>query len=304
MKTAEITRRLLSVLERQGFRSAIISAAHVSELRETIKDDLASGSIDEGVHSQYSDYFSSMMTENISWARSIIAVAAPQPVLEAGFIVGGKRRSAIIPPTYDHGVDDTVNAAIESELRPHGYRVGRATLPLKLLATRSGLARYGRNNITYVEGFGSFHRLLAFYTDLPTVKDSWQNPMVLDECSRCRACVLKCPTGAIDPDEFQLRANRCLTYHNESTEPFSEWIDASWHHCLIGCMRCQMFCPANRDVRLWREKFIEFTDEESIMILSAASRDELPEGLISKFENTDLLENMGGLSRNLKSVLS
>lgn len=65
-----------------------------------------------------------------------------------------------------------------------------------------------------------------------------------------------------------------------------------------------MFCPANRDVRLWREKFIEFTDEESIMILSAASRDELPEGLISKFENTDLLENMGGLSRNLKSVLS
>lgn len=304
MKSEEITQRLFTTLERQGFKSAMISASHASELRETIKEDLDSGSIDEGIHSQYYDYFCSMMAENISWARSIIVVAAPQPVLEADFIVDGRRHSAIIPPTYDHNIDDAVNSAIESELRSHGYKVTTANLPLKLLATRSGLARYGRNNITYVEGLGSFHRLLAFYTDLPTVKDSWQNPMELDRCARCKACVVKCPTSAIDPNEFRLRAERCLTYHNESTEPFSEWINASWHHCLIGCMKCQIFCPANREVRMWKKKFVEFTEAESTMILNGAGRGELPDELISKFEGTDLLENTSGLSRNLRSVLS
>jgi epoxyqueuosine reductase len=38
---------------------------------------------------------------------------------------------------------------------------------LKRLAVRSGLARYGRNNVTYVEGMGSFLELSASLTDMP-----------------------------------------------------------------------------------------------------------------------------------------
>ncbi len=303
MKYREIEEKLHSALLRSGFRSAIVSAAHVPELRETITKNRSLGLIDDGVYRQYEDYFSNMLTQDVPWARSIIAVSIPRPMLEAIFTVAGQRRSVVIPPTYEHGVDETVTAAIESELAPHGYQISRGTLPQKLLATRCGLARYGRNNITYVEGVGSFHRLLAFYTDLPTLDDKWQDPQVLDECSGCTACIMKCPTGAIDPDQFQLRAERCLTYHNESSEPFPPWIQESWHHCLVGCMKCQHYCPVNKDIRSWSERFAEFTDEESALLLSGATKDELPSGLIFKFNGTGLLEDPGGLARNLSSVL-
>ena len=36
---------------------------------------------------------------------------------------------------------------------------------MKLAAVRSGLAQYGRNNICYVEGMGSFFSFHAYLTD-------------------------------------------------------------------------------------------------------------------------------------------
>lgn len=304
MSLKEMTDTLQAVLIRRGFRSAIVSAAHASELRETIERSRASGLIDDGVCRQYAAYFENMLTQNFPWARSIIAVAVPRPMLEATFIIEGKRHSVIIPPTYEHSIDETVAAIIETALSPYGFQIHRATLPQKLLAARSGLARYGKNSIAYVEGMGSFHRLIAFYTDLPIANDTWLDPLLLDECSGCNACSKKCPTGAIAPDRFQLRAERCLTYHNESSEPFPRWIHASWHHCLVGCMICQNCCPVNKDVRSWKELFAEFTDKESALLLNGAAIDELPPSLVTKFEDTDLLDDPGGLARNLRSVLA
>jgi len=175
---------------------------------------------------------------------------------------------------------------------------------VKLLAARSGLARYGRNNIAYVEGMGSFLRLLAFYSDLPCANDYWQQPQALDECANCRACTNMCPSGAIDPDQFQLRADRCLTFHNESPQAFPSWIQESWHHCLIGCMKCQDSCPLNKDLQSWKERFAEFTEAETTALLSGVKSSELPASVITKFSDTDLLEDPVGLARNLKSVLA
>jgi epoxyqueuosine reductase len=304
MDLREITDQLHSALKRRGLKSAIVSAAHVTELRRTIENGRAEGLIHDEVYRQYARSFDSMLSQDFPSARSIVAVALPQPLLEVMVTVDGKRQPVIIPQSYDHAVRKPVANAVENILKPHGYEVRHAALPRKLLAAHSGLARYGKNNIAYVDGMGSFLELLAFYTDLPCVSDAWQDPQMLELCDDCTACVKKCPTGAIDPDRFQLYAEKCLTFHNESSEPFPAWIDKSWHHCLIGCMKCQHYCPVNKDVRSWTERFAELTGEESEALLSGAPKTELPKGLLSIFENTALLDDPAALARNLKSVLA
>ena len=304
MTPRDISETLQAALARQGYKSAIVSAEHVAELRETIRKKRAARLIDSAASRQYAGYLDKMLTQDVPWARSIVVVAVPRPLLEVTVTVDGRRHPVVIPPTYEHSIDETVTAAIKTALSPHDLQACRATLPLKLLATQSGLARYGKNNITYVEGMGSFHRLLAFYTDLPTVNETWQDPQELDECNGCKACTNKCPTGAIDPDQFQLRVERCLTFHNESPEPFPQWMDSSWHHCLVGCMRCQHYCPVNKEVRTWTERFAELTGQETALLLRGATNDELPPSLIAKFNSTGLLEDVVGLSRNLRSVIA
>lgn len=79
----------------------------------------------------------------------------------------GRSLPVILPPTYADGdeIDGRVKGQLIRAMGNGRFRFCKTALPLKTLATRSGLASYGRNNITYVGKFGSFHRLTAFYTD-------------------------------------------------------------------------------------------------------------------------------------------
>ena len=303
MNSRDIADALTTALEQRGFKSTMVSTDCVAELRERIEKNRASGKIDGSVFQQYATYFENMLTQDVPWARSIIVVAVPSPILEVIFNLGGQRRAVVIPPTYEHSIDETVATTIEMVLVPHRFRICRAMLPHKLLAVQSGMARYGKNNISYVEGMGSFHRLLAFYSDFPVVNGVWREPQVLDECRGCTACTKHCPTGAIVPDRFQLRAERCLTLHNEATEPFPKWIDASWHHCLVGCMQCQHYCPVNKDVRLWKEPLAELTAEETELLLAGVAAAEMPASIIDKLKYTGLVEDPISLTRNLRSAL-
>jgi epoxyqueuosine reductase len=304
MNFQDIYPKLKVDLEKGGFKSTIVSSRNVFELRKSIENNLNLGKINNEVYKQYKISFDNMLTQDIHWAKSIIVIAAPSPILEVIFTIDGKKQSTIIPPTYDHSIDETATTIVKSTLVPHGYQISRARLPQKLLATHSGLARYGKNNITYVEGMGSYLRLIAFYSDLPNISDNWQKPKVLDECIKCKACTKNCPSGAIDPLQFQLHAERCLTYHNESSKNFPSWVKKSWHHCLIGCMKCQHYCPVNKDFRFWKEKFAEFTDNESKLLLSGVAIEEMPSSLTTKFVDTELLEEPASLARNLKSILA
>ena len=227
MNATSVTNSLMSALNRHGFKVKIVSAEHIPELQESIRENLESGKIDTAVYRDYGRCFDGSGTDIADWTRSIIVLAAPSPMLEVTFIIDNKKHPAVIPPTYIHSADQTVKSVLETVLETNGYQFSRAALPEKLLAARSGLARYGKNNIVYIDGMGSFVRLLAFYTDLPTIDDSWQKPLALDECIKCNACIKKCPTGAIDPNDFQLRAEKCLTFHSESPGPFPEWVDKS-----------------------------------------------------------------------------
>jgi epoxyqueuosine reductase len=190
-------------------------------------------------------------------------------------------------------------------LAPEGYRVARALVPKKLLAVRSGLAVYGKNNITYVDGTGSFHQLVACYSDLPCERDEWREPRMMERCEDCVACVNACPTGAITAERFLVYAEKCITFYNEesSETPFPTWLNPSSHELLVGCLHCQRVCPTNRDIKEWVEDGAEFTAEETNLLLDGTPRDRLPKEMVKKMKESGFIGIIGVLPRNLKVLL-
>ena len=202
-------------------------------------------------------------------------------------------------------MDKRVADALADILAPSGYRVALANLPKKLTAVRSGLAAYGKNNVSYVPGMGSFHRLVALWSDLPAKEDNWHDLRIMDACQKCQACQRACPTGAIASDRFLLHAERCLTFLNEKPAevPFPEWVDPSWHNCLVGCMRCQRACPENKKVRDWVVGDELFSEEETALLLDGVAQERLPSETVAKLERLDLIELLEIIPRNLSALL-
>jgi epoxyqueuosine reductase len=174
---------------------------------------------------------------------------------------------------------------------------------LKLLAVCSGMATYGKNNIAYVEGLGSFVRLKAFLSDMPADRSDGFKPQVMKECDRCKACLNECPTKAIVPDRFLIHAERCITFLNEGNEEFPEWVDPAWHNSLIGCMKCQLVCPVNKLLIKWVEEGEDFNETETELILNGAPLDRIPPATAHKLNRGYMVEYMDVLPRNLRALL-
>lgn len=295
--------RTLSRLKESGCTARIVSAKHVADLKEEIERNHSEGLIDDDVYRDYSYAFNFEVPEALSQARSIIVVASPIPAEQATFKVNGQSFQTIIPPTYNVYTDQQISDCIASVLKPQGYQLVTAPLPKKLLATSTGLAKYGKNNITYVEGMGSYHRLAAFYTDAPISEDHWQKPQMLDRCRTCTACLKKCPSGAISSDRFLLHAEKCITFHNESERPFPEWIDPSWHNCLIGCMICQDVCPQNPKSVRRTVHVATFSEEETEQILANVPKKDLDPKTAAKLTRIFPPDDYQTVSRNLKALL-
>jgi epoxyqueuosine reductase len=187
-------------------------------------------------------------------------------------------------------------------LAPQGYRLVEVVVLKKLLAVQSGLAEYGRNNIAYVPGMGSLHRLVTFFSDLPGEEDGWREPRMMERCEKCRACVRRCPSGAITTERFLLHGERCIVAHNERPNeiPFPDWLEPEWHNCLVGCLLCQRFCPENRDYLDRIEAGAAFSAEETALLLEGMPLDQLPGEIVKKLVESDLVKYFHVFSRNLK----
>lgn len=280
----------------------MVSVWHVRDLQQGIAGGHVRRLVDEEFYRERLTYFSFKPPDILPNAKSLIVVAAPQPQIRLVFTHHGELRPVMIPPTYVHETDEKVQGILSSVLSAE-YHVARAALPLKLLAVRSGLGDYGRNNICYVPAMGSFHRLVAFYTDLPCSEETWREPKMMERCMACRACLHGCPTGAITADRFLIRAERCITFHNERSNEFPAWIDPSWHNCLVGCLRCQKVCPENIPFLGWVKDEHVFSDEETSLILNSTPPNRLPSETARKLEQVNMLEYSEMLGRNLRVVL-
>ncbi|MFX1478862.1 MAG: 4Fe-4S double cluster binding domain-containing protein [Promethearchaeota archaeon] len=295
-------------LEAKGYKGQIVHAKRIPDLRDDIRKRREQNLIYPPLYEEYKAYFEFEPKVEFDQINSLFIIAIPVPQFKAIFHWNNEELSLTIPPTYLYGLDivNQTKDFLTNILSSEGYNVEYAQLPQKTLAVRCGLAEYGRNNITYVSGMGSFYRLATYYSDFPTEQDNWQDLRMMDLCKECSACVRKCPTGAIPKnDRFLLYAGRCLTYHNEQPGeiPFPEWIDPSSHNCIIGCMHCQRICPANKKVKDWIEPGPVFTEEETQLLLNLQESDKIPENLMKKCKDFDFDSYLDVFPRNLSIYL-
>ena len=300
-----VVEKLFYMIEEQGWKARIVPIEHLADLEEAIRDRYESGLFDEALYQGQLSFFSFDPPADLPSTRSIIIVAVPTPQMRIVFHWQGERVPVVVPPTYVSYTPRTesVQAVLAAWLEQNGYKLAKPRLPLKTLAVRSGLADYGRNNITYVPGMGSFLQLVGAYSDLPCDGDPWREPKPLDTCDSCVACLMYCPTGAIADDRFLLHTERCLTYHNEAAGEFPDWIDPSWHHCWIGCMRCQTICPENKDVLDWFEDRVEFSEEETNLFIQRTPFDCLRAETALKLKGLEINEDYRLLCRNLSMII-
>lgn len=297
--------KLFDRIEQRGWRGRMVPIHHLADLEEAIRGRHERGLLDDALYRRQLACFSFGPPAELREARSIIIVAVPTPQMRILFQWRGRRVPVVVPPTYVSYTPRTesVQAALAGWLGEDGYHLAAPRLPLKTLAVRSGLASYGRNNVCYVPGLGSFLQLVAGLSDLPCDGDPWREPQALARCESCVACQRRCPTGAIADDRFLLHAERCLTYHNEAAADFPDWVDPSWHHCLIGCLRCQTVCPENQAVLGWFEDRGEFSEPETALFLQRAPLAELPAVTASKLRSLEINEDYRLLCRNLSMIV-
>jgi epoxyqueuosine reductase len=297
---------LQGFLDGLGWRARVVPIEHLDDLRADIEGRRRQGLFDETFYQERLTFFSFELPEDLPAARSLIIVAVPVPACRAHVAWLDGKVPLVLPPTYV-GYSRTTRTAVDriaGLLQPDGYRVAGTRLPLKTLAVRSGLGAYGRNNIVYVPGMGSYLQLGACFSDLPPEDDPWREPAMLERCEDCIACLRRCPTGAIAPDRFLLHAERCLVFHNERNEAFPGWIDPAWHNSLIGCMLCQFVCPEDKPYWDRFENLVDLTEAEAHEILDGLAIDQMSLDLVEKLRALDLSEDLPILPRNLAALLS
>jgi len=71
----------------------------------------------------------------------------------------------------------------------------------------------------------------------------------------------------------------------------------------VGCMHCRRACPENVSFLRWIEDEVELSREETGLLLSGATRDQLPASTAQKLYDSDLLGMLGWIPRNLGALL-
>ncbi len=299
-----INQELYHRLESKGHRARIVSIEWLSALRQKETEWREQNLFDKDFFEEHLMDFIFDLPGNLRGAKSIIVVASPQPHRRVSFILNDTTASFLIPSHYSDESDAEVAEILDDYALSFNFRFEKAALPSKILAVCSGLAEYGKNNIAYVKGMGSYFRLSAFYSNLPPDTDIWLEPRMMERCQHCMACLKNCPTQAICSERFLLYAERCITFHNERKQDFPFWLQPPWHNSLVGCLHCQQCCPENKAKRDWIENSWVFSKEETSCIMNREPREKLPRAMVKKLELLGMLRYYEILSRNLKALLA
>ncbi|MHA2006133.1 MAG: 4Fe-4S double cluster binding domain-containing protein [Promethearchaeota archaeon] len=296
-----------------SYKYKTLSIDHLIELQNDIDKLFNTGKLSE--HKTYRHYLSNKkfeVPENFPQARSLVILAISSKLAKVNFKMDGTIHDIIIPPNYyDDGLEyeDLENLILNDIIKESGHNVQLAQVHLKLLAVRCGLGRYGRNNICYVDEWGSYISLYAYFTDFEFKEDNWSELVMMDVCKTCEICINNCPTGAIPTStngDFVIDAGKCVSLYNEIPGEFPSWINPKAHGALIGCMKCQFECPANKNAFDNTTKLETVLEEETKMILEGKSEDFLLDSLCKKlkmFYPSNAKEFFPVLKRNLDVLI-
>ena len=238
--------KIREALKPCGYKVKTVSIAHLPEIQESVATLIRQRLINKRLADKW--HFYRTPNTELPEAKTIIIAALPQAVTRLTFTWQGRDYPAEVAPGYFSAADEARAAEILNQvLGDGGYKISKARLPLKTLAVRSGLAKFGKNNLAYVPGMGSFCRLIAFYSDAPCEEDNWQESAAINICEKCTLCLENCPNGNIDAERFLIHAENCLGFLNEIEPDFPYWVQYQPDrlNAFVGCMRCQSACPVD-----------------------------------------------------------
>lgn len=296
------------------YRYKTISIEHLGDLQEDIDKLRREGKLsDNETYRSYIDTKKFKVPENFPDAKSIVILAVLSKLALVNFHLDDKKYDVMIPPNYyDNGTTfkDFENIIQNEIIKEPGYKIEYTNkLHVKLLAVRSGLGEYGRNNISYVDSWGSMINLFAYFTNFQFEEDNWTDIKMMDQCKNCQICIKNCPTGAIptlSDENFVINAGKCISVYNEIEGIIPNWIPPEAHNALIGCMRCQKPCPGNRETIKMTERLEDITKNETKALLEEQIDEEIVNSLSKKLKmfsppnvNKDLLV----LKRNLEVLI-
>ena len=305
MDTSAMWHEVLEAVAEHGWRTGVVPVARLGDVKARLAAIIPAGGFSSSL-AAYLGKWNDFELPTRPTAQSVVVGAVGRPLTQALLAWRGGERLVQVPPHYAgyRTVPDGLAAAVGAALESFGYSAARCEPPLKTLAACAGLARYGRNNITYVDGLGSYLMLAACVTDAPSPAEAaWAEPQALDRCEGCAACRRACPSAAIGADRFLLHTGRCLTLHNEETDPLPLWVEPRWHHVAVGCLRCQLSCPVNATVELQVAPAERFDEAETEAILAAEPVEARAAETQAKLERCGLDYSPELMARNLRLLL-
>jgi epoxyqueuosine reductase len=322
-----LQKRLREWAAARGYGLAIADSVIVGSVRRKLEDRKASGQIDAVFFEENLAKFRYLEGSSIKGPKWVVMVAVPSPISVLSFTLAGRSIDALIPPTYvrynamfQDVLDDMTKNALGRDVKAEILKA-----PLKSLAVHMGLVNYGRNNITYAAGLGSYYQLCAYLVGTRErlakgSRKAGEPETRLDRCATCKACLKACPNGAIREDRFLISAERCHTLLSESRRPIPQWARPPATLCLIGCMDCQKICPENKGRLKTVPAEVEFTAEEIEAVIKAGRRlnaggseaGPLPRddrgpvwaAAVKKFQRLGMTEDLDLMGRNLEYFLS
>lgn len=293
-----------SQLEQKGHKAFIVSVGILEQLKKDLLELKETGILNDSQRHIVENMYNFELPKVDFEIKSIILVAKQNYLSRLIFSYKGNKIPVMIPPGYNDYMDapSLVEGFLREVMGQEGYHCcATPALPNKLLAVRSGFAKYGRNNIVYVEGLGSFCQIYPFYSDLPTDSKIFSEIAPMAMCAKCGACVRCCPTGALLEERFLMDNMRCLTFFNEKgNKPFPEWINSSAHNAIYGCTCCQEVCPQNKEQLKKQIEETEFTEEETLLLLEGKELTSLPELLKKKIRKVNMELFISAVPRNLE----
>lgn len=125
----------------------------------------------------------------------------------------------------------------------------------KALAVRAGLGFWGKNALLITEHWGSFVFIGEMGTDIYLEPDL----PITENCGDCQQCVIKCPTGALNP--YSLNPFLCISHATMWGRTVPEEVGVRMGRKIWGCDDCQMVCPHNQGVS---SGLVEFAPHQGI----------------------------------------